>query len=415
MEKYIKVWGEYIATFVRIMVIATIVGILCGIVGGGFRISTEFAHETFDKNTFLLFFLPIAGLFINFIYKNLNMKRRDTNTILESLRSYDDIPILMAPLIFISTFITHLYGGSSGKEGAALQMGGAIGSFVGRKLKLKHSEVKIMIMCGMSSLFATFFFTPLASSLFSIEVINVGTFYYGALLPCIWASIVSITISKWFGLTGSCFEKFDVPDFSFKTLFEVTLLVIIASFVAILFCKLMHYTHNFLKKYIPNGYIRIVVGALVIIALTLLVGNYRYNGAGTNYIYEAVNGSALPYDFIFKIIFTVVTLACGFKGGEILPSMFIGATFGNTFGQVLGLDPSFAAAVGLITLFSSVVNCPLAAILLSIEFFGAEGILYYAIAAVLGFIFSGYTGLYDSQKIVYSKLGMDKNSRKVNE
>lgn len=414
IKLYLKKGAIYLYMFARWLVLSGLVGVICGLVGSLFRLSLDYAHHTFDSHHDLIYMLPVAGLFIVWIYRKLRMNHKDTNTILESLRSYDKIPIMMAPLIFISTFITHIYGGSSGKEGAALQMGGAIGSFIGRKLKLNKNEVKVLIMCGMSSLFSTFFLAPLTSSVFSIEVINVGTMYYGALLPCLFSSVVSIAIAKLFGLTTISFPGISVPELSFMNVGKVLVLAIVGALISVIFCMCMHYFHKGVKKIIPNPYFRVLCGGIIIMLLTILIGNYRYNGAGMDIISEALNGHALNIDFICKIIFTVITLGVGFKGGEILPSFFIGATYGNVFSNVLGLDNSFGASLGLITLFSAVVNCPITSIILSCEFFGAEGIIYYGLASVVGYMLSGYTSLYDSQKIMYSKLGMDKNKEKVN-
>lgn len=401
--------------FVRWLILSTIIGLLCGLVGTAFRYALDFAHHTFDAHHELIFMLPVSGLLIVWLYRKFNMKRKDTNTILESLRSYDNIPILMAPLIFISTFITHIYGGSSGKEGAALQMGGAIGSFLGRRLHLKKNEIKVLIMCGMSSIFSTFFLTPLTASVFSIEVINVGTMYYGALLPCLFSSIVAVSIAGLFGLGGHNFNPITVPNFDVVVLLKVLAIAILGTIVSVIFCMCMHYFHKYFKKLIPYSYNRVLVGGIIIVALTLLFGTYRYNGAGTDIIYEAVNGEVLPYDFILKLIFTVITLGAGYKGGEILPSFYIGATFGNMMGHVLGLDPAFCAALGLVTLFSAVVNCPITGIILACEFFGAGGIAFYGLCAIIGYTLSGYTSLYDSQQIMFNKLGMERNKEKVNQ
>lgn len=414
MEKIINHGKKYLYIFARWIFLSTLVGVLCGLVGVCFRYALDFAHHTFDRHHELIFMLPVAGLFIVWIYRKLNMKRKDTNTILESLRSYDNIPIVMAPLIFISTFITHLYGGSSGKEGAALQMGGAIGSYLGRTLRLKKDDIKILIMCGMSSIFSTFFLTPLTASVFSIEVINVGTMYYGALLPCLISSIVAVSIAALCGLGGHSFNIINIPSFTVSNLIRVLLLAVIGTLVSVIFCLCMHYFHKGFKKLIPYSYNRILVGGILIVALTVLFGTYRYNGAGTDIIFEAVNGDVLPYDFILKLIFTVITLGAGYKGGEILPSFYIGATFGNMFGHLIGLDPSFAAALGLVTVFSAVVNCPITGIILSCEFFGAGGIVFFALCAIIGYTLSGYTSLYDSQKIMYNKLGLERNREEVN-
>ena len=384
---------------------SAIIGIICGFLGTLFHLAVEYATDYRQENPYLLFFLPLIGLVIIKCYHLAHMENDGgTNIIISSIRSSEKIPFAMTPLIFIGTVLTHLFGGSSGREGAALQIGGSIGSALGPFLRLKETEIHLLTMCGMSGMFAALFGTPIAATIFSMEVISVGVLYYVAFVPCIFSSLIAYGISTYFGIRPTFFSINIIPEVSITSMLQVIILSALCAFVSMLFCIIMHNTTALYKKVFSSQYIRIFVGGCLIILLTLLVGNRNYNGAGMNIIQQAIHGNASPWAPWLKIIFTALTLGAGFKGGEIIPTLFIGATFGNVVGSLIGLDPCFAAAIGMVGLFCGVVNCPIASLFLSIELFGAEGILFFCVSSAVSYMLSGYYGLYSSQKIVYSKL-----------
>ena len=309
------------------------------------------------------------------------------------------------PLVFVGTVLTHLGGGSAGREGAALQIGGGIGQQIGRALRHDEKDLHLMTLCGMSGLFAALFGTPLTATIFAIEVISIGVVYYSALIPCLSASLTAFAVTRFFGEDAVAFKLKLVPQLNALTIVKVIILSAVLAGISILFCAAMHGSHKLFKKYIKNEYLRIAIGAVAIIGLTLIFSDRRYNGTGMPIIKEAIEqGKALPYDFLLKILFTAITIGVGFRGGEMVPTFFIGATLGCTVGSFVGIDPGFAAAIGFIAMFCAVMNCPIASIILSIEVFGAGGLLYFAIAAAVSYLLSGYYGLYTSQKIIYSKL-----------
>lgn len=314
------------------------------------------------------------------------------------------MPFRMAPLIFITTVITHLFGGSAGREGAALQIGGSLGASIGKLIKMDDSDKHIMTLCGMSAVFAALFGTPVTAALFSVEVISIGILYYSALVPCILSATISYAITEKFHITPTYFILNQVPEMSLATGIRVIILSVAAAVLSILFCMSMQVIGKTFKKYLKNQYLRILVGGVLLVLLTLAVRCNDYNGAGMNIIEQAIHGTAKPEAFILKLLFTCITIGCGFRGGEIVPSFFIGATFGCTLGGWIGLDPGFGAAMGLVCLFCGVVNCPLASLVLSIELFGASGILLFAIGCSVSYMLSGYYSLYSEQKIIYSKL-----------
>ena len=310
----------------------------------------------------------------------------------------------MAPLIFFGTILTHLCGGSSGRVGAALQIGGSIGEGLGHAFRLKDSDTKIIIICGMSAVFATLFGTPVAAAVFTMEVISVGVIHYSAFVPSIVSASIAYGITQHWNVTEAVFPTLAAPELSVVMLLKVILLAMLCGAVSILFCIAMHRSVELFRKLIPNDYVRVFVGGCLVIALTLLVGTDIYNGHGSDILLLAMTGACPAFAFLIKIVFTALTLGTGFKGGEIAPALFVGATLGNVVAPILGMDPATGAAIGIIALFCGVVNCPLAAIVFSVELFGGECLLMFCIACAVSYVFSGYYGLYSSQKIMYDKL-----------
>ena len=276
---------------------------------------------------------------------------------------------------------------------------------MGGIFKLDEKDMHIAIMCGMSSVFSALFGTPLTAVIFAIEVISVGVFYYSALVPCLIASLSGFAVSSLMGAAPLYFAVEHFPNIEILTLLRVLLLGVLCAVVSIIFCITLKNTAKLFKKLFKNSYIRIFVGGLIVVILTLIINTHRFNGTGMEYIERVFNGGQVYwFDFIMKIIFTAVTISAGFKGGEIVPTMFIGTAFGYFAGSLLGLDPQFGAAIGLVATFCGVVNCPVASIILSVEIFGAHGLIFFAVAVSVSYMLSGYYGLYSSQKILYSKL-----------
>lgn len=405
LRKIFSAWN-YIQTFVKWIIIASLTGVLGGLIGTAFSHCITYANKINNENWWIVLTMPLGGLVIAALYKLSKIKDSlDTNLVLNSIRTKGYVPWVMSPLIFAGTVITHLVGGSAGREGAALQLGGSLGSVVGRVLRLDEKDMHLAIMCGMSSVFSALFGTPITAAFFALEVISVGVTYYSALVPCFVSSIVAYFLAINLGVQPMRFNVDNVlPEINIGTLAQVIGLAAVCAVVSIVFCVAIRKSTKYAPKLIKNDYLRVVLGALIIVCLTFLIGSRDYNGAGSQIITDALGGIAKPEAFVMKIIFTAVTISCGFKGGEIVPTLFIGSTFGCVFGPVIGLDPSFSAAIGFICLFCGVINCPLASILLSVEVFGANGLIFFAIGASVAYMLSGYYGLYSGQKILYSKL-----------
>ena len=311
----------------------------------------------------------------------------------------------MAPLIFISTVITHLFGGSSGREGAALQIGGSIGVSIGKLFKLDDSDKHILTLCGMSAVFSALFGTPITAALFSMEVISIGILYYCAFVPCLFSSVIAYAITQKLHVQHAHYVIAGMPSsVSVMLVLKVIGLAILCAILSSLFCIFMTMVHKLFRKYFKNQYVRVFAGGVLLVLLNIVLKTTDYNGTGMNIIADALNGQAKPAAFLFKAVFTAITIGCGFRGGEIVPSFFVGATFGCVMGGVMGLDPGFAAALGMVCFFCGVVNSPLTSLFLSIELFGAQGILLFTIGCAVSYMLSGYYSLYNEQKIIYSKL-----------
>lgn len=386
------------------IIFAIIVGAIVGLCGTAFYFALSLVTVLRAQNTWLIFLLPLGGLGIVAMYRFLhNEKDTGTNLVISAIHSDDELPLRMAPLIFVSTLITHLFGGSAGREGAALQMGGSIGNALGKLFRFDDKDKHVMIMCGMSAAFSALFGTPMAAAILPMEMVSVGVMYYIALVPCVISSLVAHGIAYSFGVSNEMFIIRSIPKFGIITSIEISVLAILCALVSILFCVLLHKSEDLYKRFFTNPYIRVIAGGCIIIVLTLLVGNQDYNGTGINIIEHCINGTVRSEAFLLKMIFTALTLGAGYKGGEIVPSFFTGAAFGCLFGNLLGFSPTLCTAVGMTAVFCGVTNCPITSLLISFELFGYDGMPYFLLATALSYMLSGYFGLYRSQKIVYSK------------
>ena len=386
------------------LVLAGVTGLFCGSVGALFHTAVDTANTLRGQNPWLIYLLPLAGLVIVTVYKLTGTEGLGTNDVIDAVQDGKPVAFLLLPAIFVGTVLTHLCGGSAGREGAALQMGGDIGWHVGRFLRLTDYDRRIATICGMAAFFTALFGTPLAATLFAMMVVNVGLVFYAAFIPSLTASLVAYGITLWLGIPPVRFEV-TAPGLDALTALNIAVLGIGCALVTILFCATLRFFHHLLERRFSNVWLRVVMGGVVVAVLSVLLDTDRYNGAGTEIIRQAVEeGSALPQDWIWKILFTAITLAAGYKGGEVVPSFFIGATFGCVLAPLLGVPAGFGAALGLAAVFCGATNCLVPTLVLSVEVFGAQGLLYFAIVCGICYTLSGYTGLYSHQTFLTSKL-----------
>ncbi len=380
------------------------------------------------NHPWLLFLLPFAGILIYFLYDRIGKNSEAGNNLImdEIHEPGSGIPARMAPLVILTTIITHLFGGSAGREGTAVQIGGSMAHLLGKWLKLKKEDVKIILMTGISAGFGAVFGTPITGTIFALEVLSVGRIKYNALIPCLIASIFAdITCSAW-GIHHTHYQIGFKPDFTrlvsfihfdFLLLFKVIGAGIAFGLAGYCFSELSHTIKNYSNKFIPAKWLIPFVGGCIIIAFTYLLGSNDYLGLGvTSPDADAVTivssfqaGGADTFSWLWKLLFTAITLGMGFKGGEVTPLFFIGAALGNTIAVFTGAPVDLLAGLGFIAVFAGATNTPIACTIMGAELFGGQYLLYYAVACFTAYYFSGHSGIYHAQRIAVSKVDTLKN------
>ena len=391
--------------FFKWVVCSGATGVVVGAVAAAFHIGIDWGASLRESHPWILFFLPLGGVAIVLLYRLSGMEKDPgTNLVLVAVREAEPMRLRTAPLIFVATILTHLTGGSAGREGAALQLGGSLGAWIGRIVHLDAKDRRVMVMCGMSSAFSALFGTPMTAVLFSMEVVSVGVMYYAALVPCTVASLAAFQMAQSMGLhQAPGYTIGDTAILSPLTMVQAAALGLLCALVSILFCKVMHAAPKSYARLFPGPLVRAAAGGALVLLLTLLVGSQDYNGAGDAVIRRMLLGETTPAAFLLKILFTALTLGAGFRGGEIVPALFTGAAFGTLAGPLLGLPHGFSGALGMTAVFCGATNCPMTAMMLAFELFGGAGFPLYGLCCGVSYMLSGYSGLYSEQKIVYSK------------
>ena len=401
-----KATWKYARNLCKYVLLALLVGVVCGGVGTAFYHAIALATRLRKAHAWLLYLLPVAGLLTAYLYALLKMEKDPgTDVVLRAAKEEQSVPARLAALIFSGTFLTHLCGGSAGREGAALQIGGGLGAALSKLLKLSRGETRLVTMCGMSAVFSAVFGTPLTAAVFSIEVASVGMISSTAVLPCVLSSLTASYIARLLGAEAEAYALQGVPAFGLDSLLPALALGLVCALVSILFCEVMHTSRKLFGR-ISNRYLRVALGAALVVGVSLLLGTSRYNGAGADVIAGAIEGEALPWDGVVKLLLTAITMGCGMKGGEIVPAFFVGSTMGCLLGPLVGLSPSFGAALCMVGLFCGVVNCPIASILLSMELFGGVGLPLFAVCCAVSFACSGRHSLYSAQSFVFDKVSI---------
>lgn len=400
--------------FIKWTLISVVIGLTVGAVGTVFGHGVAWATRVWNRYHWTVFLMPATGLLIVWLYRACREeKNRGTDMVIEAVSANEEVTFATAPLIFISTILSHCVSASLGREGAALQLGGSLGNLIGKVMKLDEKDKKVAVMCGMSAGFAALFGTPLAAAVFAMEVISIGVMYYAALVPCLFSAFLGAALSSRFGLKAETFSVGQIPEFGLYGAALSILLGILCACVGVVLCISLHKSSHLYRKYLPNPFLRILAGSGIFILLTLIFSDRTYNGSGMTLIERCFEGEAVPmYAFLLKILFTAVALGAGFKGGEIVPTLCVGAVFGCTAGTILHAPAGLCTAMGMACLFVSVTNCPVSTMFLAFEMFGFEAMPYYALAVGVCFTLSGYYGLYSSQKFIYSKTRAEYINRK---
>ncbi len=394
------------STFLKWIVLGGIVGILSGTASAFFLKSLDYVSELRVSHSWLLYLLPLGGALVSYLYMRFGKNSsKGNNLILEQIgEGNESIPLRMAPLVLVGTLITHLFGGSAGREGTAVQMGGSLAEWFGRLIRINPMDRKILLMCGISGGFGSIFGTPLAGTLFGLEVIAIGLISHKALLPCFAASFVGDQVTtRFWGVHHIHYLVGEVPAMSFSVLIKVIIASILFGLVSILFSELTHFLKRTFTALFKNPMLKSAIGGFIIIALVFIVGSRDYLGLGIPLIQDSFQTDVSPFAFFWKLIFTSFTLGTGFQGGEVTPLFAIGATLGNALAGLLHVYGPFLASLGFIAVFCGATNTPIACFLMGIELFGSTGAIYMFIACLVSYLFSGHSGIYTSQLIGVSK------------
>ncbi len=378
--------------------LGVLIGTLGGLIGACFAHLLSLVTRLRQAEPWLILLLPIGSIATVLLYQVFDMHNYGgTNEIILCLTNKKPIRTIAAPLIFISSAITHLFGGSAGREGAALQLGGAGAASLWRMLRLKENDRTIFVLSGMSAVFAGLFGTPLTAAFFVLEFKLNFKVIGRAVLPCFISSIVATKLSSALAVAAETVHISNINTLTFSTIAKIIILSLGLSILGRLMCLAFHKTGHLMNRLISNTFLRTASAAAVIVALTVIVGDVRYNNSGMSMAITAIEGNADWFDFILKIIFTAVTLAAGLKGGEIVPTFCVGATFGCVFGGILGLDSGFAAALGLVGLFCCTTNSPVSSVFLGIEMFGFSALPYFIIVCIFLWLLSANNGLFENR------------------
>lgn len=390
---------------VKWVIIGSCIGLLSGSASAFFLGSLDWATRTRIDQPWLLYLLPLGGVLVSYIYSVYGSSAgRGNNLILEQINEgKETIPLRMAPLVLFGTITTHLFGGSAGREGTAVQMGGSLAEWVGQKLKLSATHRRMILMCGISSGFGAVFGTPLAGMMFGIEVSSIGKIRYGALFPCFVASVIGDYVTTAWGIHHLHYSIGNVPILTLWLLGKIIIASILFGLTSLFFSELTHRLKKLFSYYIHNPMLKSMVGGLIIIGLVYALHSRDYLGLGLPLLAQSFEGEVHSLAFFFKTIFTSITLGAGFQGGEVTPLFVIGATLGNTLSDVLHVSAPFLAGLGLIAVFSGATNTPLACFIMGIELFGSDAAIYMLITCFISYLFSGHSGIYTSQQWDHSR------------
>lgn len=390
------------------MLISLIIGSCIGAASAGFLISLDFVTGFREQHVWIIALLPVGGLLTGFLYhyygKNIEA---GNNQLIDTIHDPQKarISFKMAPFVYVGTLITHLFGGSAGREGTALQMAGSIADQFTKPLRLSAAERSVLIIAAVAGGFGSVFGTPLAGAVFGLEFFLIGRIRYHALFPAVITAVIANVVTKYLGAHHTPYAIDVVPAVSFVNVLYAVAAGVIFGCCAAAFSKLLHKTGKMFRQAIRYAPLRPFAGGILVAAAVFLMGTTRYIGLGIPVIADSFNEQLPAWDFALKMAFTIITLAAGFKGGEVTPLFFIGTTLGNALGYFIPLPTGLLAGMGFVAVFAGATNTPIACTLMAMELFGSECALYVGIACVVSYLVSGHNSIYGQQVV-----GEPKNS-----
>ena len=391
------------------LLLAFVVAVLAGTASAAFLAALDWATRTRLAHAWLIWLLPVAGFAVGWLYLRYGSSvEGGANLLIDEIHDPKKIiPLRMAPLVLGGTVLSHLFGASVGREGTAVQMGGALADQLTRMFRLNNEDRRIILMAGISAGFASVFGTPLAGALFGLEVLAIGRLRYEAMLPCLAAAVIADQVGllwgQLFNIQHTHYAVPLIPALSAWTLCAMVIAGVLFGLTGKIFAQATHGLSALMKRWISYAPLRPLIGGLVVALAVWLLGTDRYIGLGIPTIVDALQEPLPAWDFLGKMAFTIVSLGTGFKGGEVTPLFFIGATLGNALGPLLHQPVALLAAIGFVAVFAGAANTPIASTLMAMELFGAEIGVYAAIACVVAYLFSGHAGIYRAQRSGHAK------------
>ena len=404
-RRYLSEQLRLLLDLARWIPISAVVGILAGSASALLLASLNFATDVRESHKWIILLLAPVGVLVGLMYHYLGRSvEAGNNLLLEEIHDPKSvIPFRMTPLILLGTFLTHLFGGSAGREGTALQTGASLADQLTRPLRLVPRDRRILLMAGISAGFGSVFGTPLAGAIFGIEVLAIGRLSYEALAPCMIAAFVGDLVTHAWGVHHTIYRVTSVPQMNIKGILAAMAAGVAFGLVGMAFAKVTHAIAHFVRRRIAFAPLRPAVGGVLVSAAVFALGTTKYIGLGIPTIVASFDHKLPIYDWAAKFLFTAVTLGSGFKGGEVTPLFYIGSTLGNALSGILPLPSSLLAGMGFVAVFAGAANTPVASTLMAVELFGAEAGAYAAIACVISYLFSGHSSIYQAQRVGKSK------------
>jgi H+/Cl- antiporter ClcA len=389
-------------------VLGALVGVVCGSASALFLALLELATGARESQELLVYLLPLAGLGIGAFYERYGKSIRTGNElVIEAMHDETPtLPVRMAPMVLLGTVLTHLFGGSAGREGTAVQMGASLADALAQRLHLRFAVRRDLLAAGVAGGFGSVFGTPLAGAVFALEFAVAGRIEYQSLVPVLLAALVGDLTTRAWGVGHAAYPLAPRLDLSVSVLLKWALFALVIALAAAAFIELTHFLKRQGRRYLPALGMRMFAGGLLVVVLWRLVGSSDYLGLSVPLILRAFTDPSLPaYAFALKLLFTAITLGAGFLGGEVTPLFCIGATLGNVLAAALGLPLELGAGVGMAAMFASASNTPFALSLMAVELLGTNALPHVAIVCVLAYVLSGHRSIYHAQRLFHEKGG----------